>query len=332
MKVYSRRRFITSSLAAGIVASSLGTAVYADDQAYPRRPINIIVPHVPGGSVDSLARLFADKLKDELKQSVIVENRAGASGMIGAGHVARAQPDGYTLYINASIHNINPLLYKDKMQFDAVKDFTAVSMLAQGALIFSVNPKVPAKTIPELVKLVRANPDKYNFVTSGFGSAGHLGIAQFLHQYGLSDIPIILYKGGAPALQDVMGGQATGIMDPMLSSRPFVESGQLRALAVTGKQRSPLLPDVPTAQEAGMKDFEMYSWYGLWGPANLPEPAVKKLEAATQKIMASPEMKKRLETLGFESSYRNSSDFQQYINAEMGKYKNIIDTAKITLN
>ena len=332
MKVYSRRSFIAASLAVGVGAASLGSVAYADDQVYPRRAITIVVPHVPGGSVDSIARLFADKLKDELKQSVVVENRAGASGMIGAGHVARAQPDGYTLYINASIHNINPLLYKDKMQFDAVKDFTAVSMLAQGALIFAVNPKVPAKTVPELVKLVQANPDKYNFVTSGFGSAGHLGISQFLHQHGLSNIPVILYKGAAPALQDVVGGQATAIMDPMLSSRPFVESGQLRALAVTGKQRSSLLPDVPTAQEAGMKGFEMYSWYGLWGPANLPEPVVKKLEAATQKIMVSPEMAKRLETLGFEAVYRNSSDFQHYINAEMDKYKNIISTAGITVN
>jgi len=328
MKPIFRRRF-AAALVLGFSMWSLAASVQA--QSYPERPVTIVVPHPPGGSVDGVARLFADKLKDELGQSVLVENRAGASGMIGGAYVARTAPDGYTLYLNASIHNINPLLYKDKMQFDAIKDFTAVSMLAQGALIFSIHPDVPAHSVQELVDLVKTDSSKYNFITTGFGSASHLGISQFLNQYGLSDMPIILYKGGGPALQDLVGGQVTGLMDPMLSSGPFVRSGQLRALAVTGKTRSPLLPDVPTAQEAGMKDFEMYSWYGLWGPAGLPEHVIKKLEDASQKIMASPEMVQRLEALGFESAYRNATDFQQYINAEVAKYQRIIEAAGIKL-
>jgi len=329
MTPISRRRF-AAALIAGFSVANLATAT--EVSSYPaRRAVTIVVPHPPGGSVDGVARLFADKLKDELGQSVLVENRAGASGMIGAAHVARAEPDGYTLYLNASIHNINPLLYKDKMQFDAVKDFTAVSLLAQGALIFSIHPDVPAQSVQELVDLVRTDPSKYNFITTGFGSASHLGISQFLNQYGLSDIPVILYKGAGPALQDLVGGQVTGMMDPMLSSGPFVRSGQLRALAVTGKTRSPLLPDVPTAQEAGMKDFEMYSWYGLWGPAGLPEDVLRKLEAASQKIMASPEIKQRLDALGFESAYLNAADFQQYIDTEVAKYQQIIETAGIKL-
>jgi tripartite-type tricarboxylate transporter receptor subunit TctC len=311
---------------AGVVAASPAGA----ESAYPSRTITIVVPHPPGGSVDGVARLFADKLKNELHESVVVENRPGASGMIGAAYVARAKPDGYTLYINASIHSINPLLYKKTITFDAVKDFTAVSMLAQGALIFSVNPKVPADSVQQFITDVKADPDKYTFATSGFGSAGHLGAAQFLYEAHISKVPIVLYKGAAPALSDLVGGQVSAIMDPMLSSLPLVKSGKLRALAVTGSARSPLLPDVPTMREAGMKDFEFYSWYGLWAPAKLPPAVLSKIEAASAKIMGSPEMKQRLDALGFEVAYKNSADFTAYIASEMARYKKIIDTAHIT--
>ena len=311
---------------AGVVAASPAGA----ESAYPSRTITIVVPHPPGGSVDGVARLFADKLKNELHESVVVENRPGASGMIGAAYVARAKPDGYTLYINASIHSINPLLYKKTITFDAVKDFTAVSMLAQGALIFSVNPKVPAHTVQQFIELLKADPDKYSFATSGFGSAGHLAAAQFLHEAGIAKVPIVLYKGAGPALSDLVGGQVSAIMDPMLSSLPQVQSGKLRALAVTGSARSPLLPDVPTMREAGMKDFEFYSWYGLWTPAGLPEPVLKRLEAAAAHIMDTPAMQQRLNALGFESAYKNSADFTAYITSEMARYKQIIDSAHIT--
>ncbi|MDX3904493.1 MAG: tripartite tricarboxylate transporter substrate binding protein [Pigmentiphaga sp.] len=329
----TRRTFLNAALSVtglASVAAFSSSAVAQSD--YPSRPITIVVPHAPGGAVDSTARLFADKLKDELKQSVVVENRAGASGMIGAAHVARAEPDGYTLYFNASIHAINPLLYKKNIKFDAVKDFTPISMLAQGALIFSVNPHVPAQNVRELVSVLKAQPDKYTFVTSGFGSAGHLGAAQFLHEAGLTgNIPIVLYKGAAPALQDLVGGQVSAMMDPMLSSLPHVKAGKLRALAVTGRERSPLLPDVPTMRESGFKDFEFYSWYGLWSPAKVPPAVVAKLDAASAKIMASPEIRERLASLGFESAYKNSADFAKYIESEMNRYQKIIDAAKITV-
>ncbi|GAA4332220.1 tripartite tricarboxylate transporter substrate binding protein [Pigmentiphaga soli] len=327
----TRRTFLSTAMAVGVAGLAFSCAAAAQD-AYPTRPITIIVPHAPGGAVDSTARLFADKLKDELKQSVVVENRAGASGMIGAAYVARAEPDGYTLYFNASIHAINPLLYKKDVKFDAVKDFTPISMLAQGALIFSVNPKVPARNAQEMAALLKSDPAKYTFVTSGFGSAGHLGAAQFLYDVKMAgDIPIVLYKGAAPALQDLVGGQVSAMMDPMLSSLPFVKAGKLRALAVTGHDRSPLLPDVPTMRESGFKDFEFYSWYGLWSPAKVPAPIVSKLEAASARIMASPDVKERLASLGFESAYKNSADFAKYIDSEMARYQKIIDAAHITV-
>ncbi|HSV44985.1 MAG TPA: tripartite tricarboxylate transporter substrate binding protein [Ramlibacter sp.] len=333
----SRRRFAAAAAAgaaAVLAAGFVPTARAQGSASYPNHPITIVVPYAPGGSVDGVARAFAEMLGEQLKQSVVVDNRPGASGLVGAGSVARAAPDGYTLYINASIHNINPLLYKKTIKYDAVKDFTAISMLAQGALIFSVNPQVPAKTVRELVGVVKAQPAKYSFTTSGFGSAGHLGIAQFMHETGIAGlkVPIALYKGAGPALADLIGGQVQAMMDPMLSSLPNVKAGKLRALAVTGRERSPLLPDVPTMRESGMKDFEFYSWYGLWAPAKLPDDLRRRLDAASARIMESPAMKTRLAGFGFETAYKKGPDFEKFIDAEITRYQSIIDKANITVD
>lgn len=317
-------------LLAGALAPMCAALAGAD---YPLRSITIVVPHAPGGSVDGVARIYAGMLHKELGQPVVVDNRPGASGLVGAGTVARADPDGYTLYINASIHNINPLLYKKTIKYDAVKDFTAISQLAQGALIFAINPQVPARSVSELIDEIKANPEKFSLATSGFGSAGHLGIARFMSETGAvsRNVPLVLYKGAGPALTDLMAGVVHGMMDPMLSSLPGVKAGRLRALAVTGRERSPLLPDVPTMHESGMKDFEFYSWYGIWAPARLPAPILRRLEQASRKIMESPEMSARLADLGFAVAYRNAADFNQFIAAEVRRYQTIIDSAHITV-
>ncbi|CAB3633827.1 MAG: tripartite tricarboxylate transporter substrate binding protein [Achromobacter sp.] len=320
------KRLLNAALLA--VGLACGAHALAED-TYPQRPITLVVPHPPGGSVDGLARLYAEQLAKELGQSVVVENRAGASGMIGAAYVARAAPDGYTLYLNASIHAINPLLYKKTIKFDSVKDFTPISELAQGALIFSVNPKVAANNVQELVKLLKAEPQKYSFATTGFGSAGHLAAASFLHDNGLEQIPIVLYRGGGPALSDLIGGQVQGLFDPMLSSLPMVRAGKLKALALTGAERSPLLPDLATMKEQGQKNFAFYSWYGVWGPAKLPAPVLRRLEAASAKVMASPKLVEQLNGLGFEPSVKDSAAFARFIDAEMKRYQIIIDQAKI---
>lgn len=320
------KRLLNAALLA--VGLACGAHALAED-TYPQHPITLVVPHPPGGSVDGLARLYAEQLAKELGQSVVVENRAGASGMIGAAYVARAAPDGYTLYLNASIHAINPLLYKKTIKFDSVKDFTPISELAQGALIFSVNPKVAANNVQELVKLLKAEPQKYSFATTGFGSAGHLAAASFLHDNGLEQIPIVLYRGGGPALSDLIGGQVQGLFDPMLSSLPMVRAGKLKALALTGAERSPLLPDLATMKEQGQKNFAFYSWYGVWGPAKLPAPVLRRLEAASAKVMASPKLVEQLNGLGFEPSVKDSAAFARFIDAEMKRYQIIIDQAKI---
>jgi len=333
--VSTRRSFVRYTMAAAFACgAALLPPQAAHAQAYPSRTITIVVPHAPGGSVDGVARIFAERLGEQLKQAVVVDNRPGASGMLGAAAVARTVADGYTLYLNASIHSINPLLYKKTIRYDPVKDFTTIAMLTQGALVFSVNPQVPAKTPLELVHVVKANPLKYSFVTSGYGSAGHLGLAQFMYQNGLTDlkVPIALYKGAGPALADLIGGQVQAMMDPMLSSAPNVKAGKLRALAVTGHERSPVLPDVPTMREAGIKDFEFYSWYGLWAPAKLPPAIQRELEAAAAKIIAAPEMRARLSGLGFEPAYKTAAEFDPFIEAEVKRYQLIIEKAQITVD
>lgn len=333
MTTLPRREFTRFGLAIATLAAGALHAPLAQAQYPTGRPITIVVPHAAGGAVDGVARALGERLAEELKQAVVVENRAGASGLIGAAAVARANPDGYTLYFNASIHAAAPLLYKSQVKFDPVKDFTPIGMVAEGALIFSVNPQVPANTVQDLINVVKANPNKYSFVTSGYGSAGHLGIEQFVFTAGLADknIPVALYKGAAPALQDLIGGQVHAMMDPFLSSLPHVQSGRLRPLAQTGRERSPLLPNVPTMREAGLREFEFYSWYGLWAPAKLPPAVLKALETATEHAAKAPAFKSKLTGLGFEPTFRSSVDFGKYIVSETAKYQTIIDKARITI-
>ncbi|MCZ2412711.1 MAG: tripartite tricarboxylate transporter substrate binding protein [Burkholderiales bacterium] len=328
MNKLSARRLALCSALAGLGLIAFGPAASAQD-AYPSRPITLVVPHAPGGPVDSVGRFLAEKLGAELRQNVVVDNRAGASSMIGAAQVAAAAPDGYTLYVNASIHSINPLLYKKTMKYDAVKDFTAISMLAQGPLLFVLNPQIPATNAKDFAALVQANPKNFTFATGGFGAADHLASAYFLHEIRQPGIPIALYKGGAPALADLMGGQVSAKMDAILTSMPLVKAGKLRALAITGRERSPLMPDVPTMRESGFKDFEFYTWYGLWAPANLPTAIREKLEASVQRIVATPEWKQRMSAQGFEAVYRNSADFSRFIDAEVARYQTIVTAADI---
>ncbi|MCC7041908.1 MAG: tripartite tricarboxylate transporter substrate binding protein [Burkholderiales bacterium] len=322
-----RRRLLGGIVAGVSIAVCAGPSLAQD--TYPTKSIVLVVPHAAGGPVDAVGRLLAEKLGAELGQHVVVENRAGASSMIGAAQVAAAAPDGYTLYINASIHSINPLLYKKTMKYDAVKDFTPISMLAQGPLLFVVGPQVSATNAKDFAAMIQADPSKFTFATGGFGAADHLASAYFLHEIKQTGIPIALYKGGAPALSDLMGGQVSAKMDAILTSMPLVKGNKLRALAITGRERSPLLPDVPTMRESGFKDFEFYTWYGLWAPANLPAPIRQKLETTVQRIVATPAWKERMAAQGFEAVYRNSADFAKFIDSEVARYQTIVTAANI---
>ena len=320
--ISSRRSLLAT--AAAVLAASLSPAAHAAEGDYPNRPITIVVPHAPGGPVDGVARMFAEKLKGELGQSVVVENRAGASSMIGAAHVARAVPDGYTLYINASLHSINPLLYKDSIKYDAVKDFTPISLLAQGALAFLVNSSVKATTPQAFAKEIQSSAEKISFGTGGFGAADHLASAYFLHEIGRTDIPIVLYKGGAPALQDLMGGAVQAKMDSLLTAVPLVKAGKVRALAVTSKERSPQFPDLPTMEEAGVPGFVMNAWGGLIAPPGTPREVVVKLNTALNEVLKTPEVIAQLERMAFKPLGGSPEAFKALADSERAQWGAVV--------
>jgi tripartite-type tricarboxylate transporter receptor subunit TctC len=297
-------------------------------QSYPTRTVAVIVPFPPGGSVDGVARIIVDKLNQTVGPHFIVENRAGgASGNVGANVVTKADPDGYTLLLTASVQVVNPYLYKN-VPFDVVKDFTPVTLIATGPLIVSTTPSVPAKNLKEFFDLVRKDPQKYTFATTSVGSASHLVIELLKREAGV-DTLVIAYKGTGPALTDLMSGQIQLVADPMLSSLPLAQSGRIKALAVTSLKRQAAAPEIPTVDESGFPGFEFVSWYGLWGPKDLPANITAELQASIANILAQPDVKERLSLLGFDAIGSTSDYFAKFIDSEMAKYGKIIHDANI---
>ena len=319
-------RFATTSALAIALVVPLAAATTA--QNYPSRTVTVVVPFPAGGSVDGVARIVVQKLNETMGQHFIVENRAGgASGIVGANAVAKAAPDGYSLLVSASVHVINPLLYKS-VPYDVVRDFTPVTLLAEGPLIVSTTPSVPANNLKDFFALVRKDPQKYTFGATTIGSAGHLAIELLKRDAGL-DTLVVAYKGTAPALTDLMSGQIQLLADPMLSSLPLAQGGKIKALGLTSLKRAAAAPDIPTVEESGMKGFAFVSWYGLWGPKNLPADLSNTLQAEIAKVLALPDVKQRLNALGFEPIGSDGEQFATYIREEMAKYEKIINDAKI---
>jgi tripartite-type tricarboxylate transporter receptor subunit TctC len=321
-------RFAISALALALTGL---LPVSAPAQTYPSRTVSVIVPFPAGGSVDGVARILVAKLNETVGQHFIVENRAGgASGTVGANAVAKAAPDGYTLLLSASIHVINPFLYKS-VPYDVVKDFTPVSLLADGPLIVSTTPSVPANNLKEFFDLVRKEPTKYTFGTTSVGSASHLAIELLKRDAGL-DTLVVPYKGTAPALTDLVSGQIQLLADPMLSSLPLAQAGKIKALGITSLKRMDVAPNIPTVEESGgIKGFEFVSWYGLWAPKNVPADVSAKLSSDLAKVMARPEVKERLSGMGFNPIGSDSAQFAKYVTDEMAKYSKIINDAKIKM-
>ena len=305
-----------------------GLAAAARAQTYPDRTVAIIVPFPPGGSVDGVARIVVDKLNHTVGPHFIVENRAGgASGNVGANVVAKAAPDGYTLLLTASLHVVNPFLYRN-MPFDVVKDFTPVTLIAAGPLIVSTAPSVPAHTLREFFDLVRQSPEKYTFGTTSIGSAGHLVIERLKREAGVKTL-VVAYKGTAPALTDLMSGQIQLLADPMLSSLPLARAGRIKALAITSTKRQAAAPEIPTVEESGLPGFDFSSWYGLWGPKDLPADIAAKLQAGIAEVLKMPDVQTRLAALGFEPIGSTPDQFATFIANEMAKYGTIIRAADI---
>ncbi|WP_105439951.1 tripartite tricarboxylate transporter substrate binding protein [Neorhizobium sp. T25_13] len=318
-------RFGTALLFLSMTLPVAGLAK-ADD--YPSRPVSIVVPYPPGGAVDGVARVLAAALSVKTGKTFVVDNRAGgAGGVVGSSDVVKAAPDGYTLLLNASIHVVTPLINKN-VPFDVVNDFTHISGIAAGPLLITTNPSDKANTLKEFFAEVKADPDSYNFATSGYGSAGHLAVEVLKGEAGV-DTEVVTYKGAGPALTDMIGGQVQLIADPILSSLPHVKAGRLKPLAVTSLTRSPLAPDVPTVAESGMPALEMLSWYGVWAPKNLDPKAGEYLGKVLQDVVTSTEFKDKLTVFGFEPMYKSSADLRTFVVDETKRYREIVKTAGI---
>ncbi|GKT21853.1 tripartite tricarboxylate transporter substrate binding protein [Acidovorax sp. SUPP3334] len=292
-------------------------------QAFPNKPITIIVPFAAGGTTDILARVIGQGLSAELGQSVVVDNRAGAGGNIGGQMAARAPADGYTLFMGtAGTHAINAALYK-KMPFDPVKDFAPLTRVANVPNLLVANPNQPYKTVQELIAYAKANPGKVNFGSSGSGSSIHLSgeLCKSLAKVDMRHVP---YKGSAPAVTDLLGNQIGIMFDNMPSAIQHVRSGKLRPIAVTTAKRSPELPDVPTIAEAGVPGYEATSWFGMFAPAGTPAPIVAQLNKALVKVLSQAETKKKLADQGAEPVSETPEQFAAFIQAESAKWGKVV--------
>ena len=310
-----RRRLLAAAL-----LLTLPFAVMAQD--YPSRPIGLIVPFPPGGPTDVLARIVAPRLAERLGQTVVVDNKPGASGMIGADMVAKAAPDGYTLLVNASIHVINPSLYP-KTTYDAIADFAPVSNLADVPLVLTVNPKLAARSVKELVALAKSSSAPLAFASAGNATSQHLSAEAFKMAAGV-DLLHVPYKGSAPALTDLIGGQVQLMFDSLPSSMPFIKSGAIRPLAVTTSKRSSALPEVPTLAESGFPGFGISTWYGMWAPAATPPAVVQRLSREVAAIVRLPEVRERFGALGAEPVGNAPDEFAAFAKAELTKWNGIV--------
>ncbi len=314
---------LTAALCAGIALSMVAGTAQAQADAFPAKPIRIIVPFPAGGATDIAARVIADKMGLSWKQAVLVENRPGAGGNVGADFVAKSAPDGYTLVMGITgSHAINTSLYA-KMPYDPVKDFEPVTQVAVVPNVIVVHPSVPARTLKELVDLAKRQPGKYDYASLGSGTAAHLGMELFKTSAGIFMVHIP-YRGSAPAVADLIGGQVQVMMDGLPSALPHVKAGRLRALAVTSQKRSPAAPDLPTIAESGYPGFYADAWSGLFAPRGTPRAIVDKLAAETQRILNLPDVRERFAGLGAEPVGSTPAEFAQHVQREIDKWARVV--------
>jgi tripartite-type tricarboxylate transporter receptor subunit TctC len=312
-------------IAVGITAIVLSaTAIQAD--TYPSRPITLVLPFAAGSGTDTTTRLIAQQLSTALGQSVVIDNKAGANGMIAANAAARAAPDGYTLFVTTNTtHSANPSLLKS-INYDPVKDFTPIARTGNLPFLLVVHPDVPAKSVQELIAHAKANPGKLTYASGN--STGIVAGATFARRAGI-DILHVPYKSTPPAMNDVLGGRVSMIFIDVTSGLSHVQAKALRALAVTTKERSALLPDLPSMHEAGVPDFDITSWQGYFGPANLPPDIVNKLNAEIRKIIANPETKAKLATLGFDAFSGTPDELGSFVKEQLANWSRMIKDAGI---
>jgi len=315
-------QIVSGWLAVACLAATISPA-FAQTPAYPAKPVRLIVPFPPGGSLDIAGRLIAQKLTEIWGQTVVVENKPGAGGNIGADYVAKSPPDGYTILLGAlSTHAVNPSLYKS-MPYDAAKDFAPITLIAITPNVLVVNASLPVNSAKEFIAYAKANPGKLNFGSGSNGSAGHLAGELFKVETG-SDAVHVPFKGGAPATQALMAGDTQFMFDNLANAMSQVKAGRIKALAVTTAQRSNLVPDLPTMAEAGLPGFDISTWYGLFAPAGTPAPSVAKWNADVTKILNSSDVKAKLVADGADPSPNTPEQFSQFIARELAKYARIV--------
>ena len=326
IKFVQRQALRMVALAA--ITTAVGSPFAMAQAAYPSKPITLVVTYPPGGGADAMARLIGPKMGEALGQSVVIENKPGAGGQIGAAAVAKAAPDGYTLMLDASSFSVNPSLYP-KLPYDSAKAFQPVGVIALFPNVVLVNANFPVKNIAELIGAAGKSKNAVSFASSGNGSAQHLAGALF-ESAAKVDMVHVPYKGGGPALNDVIGGQVPLFFGNLASTLQHVQSGKLRALAVTSGTRSSILPDVPTLSESGLKGTEIYEWNAVFAPANTPEFVMKKLATAFQQAIDSPEVRARIAQLGGEIQKGSPEQAKKFIEQQTNLWQRVIKERNIT--
>jgi tripartite-type tricarboxylate transporter receptor subunit TctC len=310
------------------LGAMLSGPVMAQPIDYPDRPVRLIVPFAAGGGVDVVARTLGQSLSEKFGQPVVIENRPGASGNVGASVVLQAPGDGYTLLLSASTFAVNPVIAAERPNYDPIADFRHLALIAKGPLLFIVHPSA-ADSLADFMKRAKAAPDKYNLATGGYGSAGHMSAEALKLQGGLS-IPVVLYRGTAPVFADLLGGHISGLLDPLVTSLPLAQSGQVKALAISADRRSPLAPDVPTFAESGFGAFEFYTGYGVWAQKSMPAALADRISAAVREVGAQPAMAQWFRSQGLEFSGIGGDDFVAFERQEQTRYEEIMKRGNLT--
>ena len=309
--------------AAALIA--VGHVTAAD--TYPSKTIRLVVPFAPGGGSDIVARLLSAKMTEALGQTVVVDNRAGASANLGAALVAKAAPDGYTLLLGNANYTINPSLFKT-LPFDPVKEFAPVALIANVTNVLAIHPSIPAKSVKELIAFAKAHPGQLNFASPGNGTSSHLA-GELFRQVAKIDVVHIPYKGATPAITDLIAGQVSFTMASVLSVLPYAKQGRLRMLAVTTAKRSGALPDIPTIAEAGLPGFEVSNWYGVLATGGTPRPIVDRLNAELNRIARVPDLAEKLAAQGADPATGTPDDFERFIQTELKKWAVVVRGAGI---
>jgi len=319
-------KLLSRLITAAALLLAFAPGVFAED--YPNRPVRLIVPFPPGGSNDVVGRLVAQQLSIKLGQQVYVDNRAGAGGTIGTEACANAAPDGYTLCVISIAHAVNTALYT--LKYDPIKSFAPISIFATGPNVLVVNPTLPIRSVKELLTAAKEKPGELNYASAGVGSFQHLGAELFKLQAHVNLVHVP-YKGGGPAMQDVIAGHVKIMFSSLVQTTPFIKSGQLIALGTGGANRSPVLPDVPTIAEAGVPGYVADNWWGLAAPAGLPKPIVDKLYAATQAALKAPELQAQFEREGAATVEMSVPEFAEYIKTEIAKWSRVVKEGNISV-